>query len=89
MPLQIVSMFSSYKLYSFILQTVILQTIPVHLANCTHSSCKLSSCKLYPFLPFQRWAVQYGLIAHGTNVDLKSFPLVKAYFERLSFDEVS
>ena len=57
------------------LQTIILQTVLSHFANCVSS--------------FQHWAIKYGLIAHGAEVDLKSFSLVRAHFDGLSSDEVS
>ena len=66
MLLQTVSIFSleNYHLVNY------------HLANYT-ISCKLSSCKLYCIL--QCWAVNYGLITHEAEVDLKSFSLVRAH----------
>ena len=66
---------------SFIFQTIILQIV-IYLTNytvsCKLSSCKLSSCKLsYIFqtissLILQRWAVNYDLITHGPDMDLRS-----------------
>ena len=91
-----------YFLQTVILQTIILKNYHLanyHLANChlvnrinsfcKLSLCKLSSCKFHPFIRFQCWAIQYGLITHGANVDLKSFSSIRAHFERLSSNEVS
>ena len=57
------------------------------------------SCKLYhnilqavilqTVISFQRWAVEYGLIACRTLVDLKSVTLLQAHLNRLSPDDVS
>ena len=33
--------------------------------------------------------MSYGLVARGPDVDLKDFPLVWAYLNNLSFEEVS
>ena len=52
MLLQTISMSSSCKLYSFILQIVILRTVPIHLANYHLVNCTHSSCKLYLILSF-------------------------------------
>ena len=77
----------------FLLQTIILQT--VHLENCHLANCKflfLQTVILQTVIllfHFQHWAVQYGLIACGEEVDLKSFSSDKAHFNGLSIDEVS
>ena len=74
-------------------QLFLLQT--VHLENCHLANCKflfLQTVILQTVIllfHFQHWAVQYGLIACGEEVDLKSFSSVKAHFNGLSIDEVS
>lgn len=85
------------KLYLMFLQTAfslyLTNYIYPYLANCTCFSYKLSSCKFLQIvillLVKVRWIVTYGLIAHGAEVDLKSFFLVKDHFNGLSSDEVS
>ena len=80
---------SSCKLYP-----VILQMVPIHFANCTHSSCKMCLCPtnchfVNCVLYFQRWAIKYGLIARGAEVDLRSFSSIRTHFDNLSSKEVS
>ena len=78
---------------SFIFQTIILQIV-IYLTNYT-VSCKLSSCKLsYIFqtissLILQRWAVNYDLITHGPDMDLRSSSSIRAHFNSLSSEDVS
>ena len=92
-----------FFLQTIILQTVttflancqlfLLQT--VHLENCHLANCKflfLQTVILQTVIllfHFQHWAMQYGLIAYGEEVDLKSFSSDKAHFNGLSIDEVS
>ena len=68
----------------FLLQIIILQTVyefiflgNYHLANCIYA------------LFLQRCTLSYGLVSHGADVDLRFFPLVRAYLNGLSFVSVS
>lgn len=63
------------KLSSIFLQTVTYFLAKYHLANCAFS--------------FQCWVVKYSLITLGARVDLRSFTLVRAYFNEISSEEVS
>ena len=65
---------------------------------CKLSSCKLSSCKLlfvslancYLYSSsLEHWALNYGLIAHGADVDLKDFPSVRAYLNSFTSKDVN
>ena len=90
MFLQIAFMSLSSKLHLanchlFILQSAILQTIIYLLANSHLPNYHLVN---YAF-SFQCWAVKYGLIARGVDMDLRSFSTVKAHFNGLSSDKVS
>ena len=42
-----------------------------------------------PPFPFQRWAIQYGLIIQGTNLSLRDSIVMRAHLEGLSSDDVS
>ena len=77
-----------------------LQTVPILLAHCHLANYHLANCHLKHYhlanyhlanyvFSFQCWAMKYGLITHGAEVDLKSFSLVRIHFGRLSFEEVS
>ena len=91
----------SYKLYPCFHLTNYYPANCSYLSSCKLSSCKLfisiHICFLQTVIlqivillfPFWCWAVQYGLIARGADVDLKSFPLVRAHFDGLSFDKVN
>ena len=79
---------STYKLYLcfLFLQTIILQTVSLcsflanyHLANCI--------CVL--FFSLQHWALSYGHISRGTDVNLKVLILVRAHLNSLTSDLVS
>ena len=52
-------------------------------------SCKLSTCKLYLVLFLQRWALNYGLITCGVDLDLKDFSSVQTHLNNLTIDSVS
>ena len=73
-----------------------LQTVPILLTHCHLANYHLANCHLahyhlahyhlanchlanYVFF-FQCWAIKYGLITHGAEVDLKSFSLVRIHF---------
>ena len=67
-----------------------------HLANCTYVpfSCKLYltffSCKLYLILFFlQHWALSYGLISRGVDVNLNVFLLVRAHLNGPTSNSIS
>ena len=80
-------------MYFLFLQSYSLVPLSVHhaFANSSHAFI-LQIVILHTVIlsfSFQSWAIQYGLVAYGADVDLKSFPLVRAPFKGLSFDEVS
>ena len=78
---------------SSIFQTIILQIV-IYLTNYI-VSWKLSSCKLSYILQtissliLQHWAVNYGFITRGPDVDLRSSSSIQAHFNSLSFGDVS
>ena len=61
---------SSCKLSFIVIQTIISFLANYYLANCVFS--------------FQRWAMKYGLITYAAEVDLRSFPSIRAHFKELS-----
>ena len=74
---------SSYKLYLCVL---FLQTVSIcsflanyHLANCIRVL----------FFSLQHWALSYGLISYGIDVNLKVLILVRAHLNSLTSDLVS
>jgi len=74
-----------YYLANFHLANCHLTNYHLFLANCT----MLFSCKLYLVLFLQRWALNYGLITCGADLDLKDFSSVQTHLNNLTFDSVS
>ena len=78
-----------------------LQNMPCFLANCHLANChtcilqnvmfpyKLHHNLLQTIISFQRWVVEYGLIARGAAMDLKSITSIRAHLDKLSLDDNS
>ena len=62
----------------------------IDLANCI-SILQIVILQIVIFFFFfvQHWALNYGLVTRGANVDLKNFPLIRAHLNNLSFENVS
>ena len=50
---------------------------------------KLHHNLLQTIISFQRWVVEYGLIARGAAMDLRSITSIQAHLDKLSLDDIS
>ena len=72
-----------------IIYYILANCIHVHILQTVMFPYKLHHNLLQTIISFQRWVVEYGLIARGAAMDLKSITSIRAHLDKLSLDDNS